>query len=273
LFGLNDLIRLHLLRLFLENSSRCQFGSLSFPQLDRLLRLLRLFEKLENSFSCQFGSSLFLPLVLRLDSQLHLQAHSLARHLLGICSDPTPKSLLFPQSLRFPLQPLSHLLDRLLEMLGIYAENSSKGPLFLRLVPRRVSIPLMTHLVTHPVAHLATHQLGILAERPPEMPLFSPLGHLALRMAHDVLLHLVVHLQEPPFMTHLLEPPLVIYLPSQLAAHLRVYSLRIYTSCFIDSAKKITRHRFKGNASFPSSHIVFLSKSRFRPSLFHHRVL
>jgi len=130
LFDLNDLIQLHLLRLFLENSSRCQLESLSFSQLDHLFRLLRLFKKLENSFSCQFKSSLFLSLVLHLDSRLrHLQAHLFARHLLEICSDSSPKSLLFSQSLRF--SRLSHLLDHLPEMLGIYIENNAKTLCFL----------------------------------------------------------------------------------------------------------------------------------------------
>jgi len=107
-------------------------------------------------------------------------------------------------------------------MLEIYAENSSKGSLFLRLVPRRVPIPLMTHLVAHPVAHLATHQLGILAERPPEMPLFPRLGHL---LEPPLVVHLSPHPLSPHLVAHLLEPFLVTRLEALLVAHLlsRVY--------------------------------------------------
>ncbi len=265
LFDLNDLIQLH---------------------------LLRLFKKLENSFSCQLESSLFLSLVLRLDLWLHLQAHSFARHLLEICSNSTLKSLLFSQSLLFSLRSLSRLLDHLLEMLEIYAENSSKDSLFLRLVSRCVPIFLITHFV----AHLATHLLEILAERSPKMPLFPRLDHLLeprlISSLQDHLLepflvaHLATHLLEilaerfshhlsSHLVAHLQEPLLVTCLEAHLETHLlsRVYSWRIYMSCFIDSAEKNTRRRIKGNASFSSSHIAFLSKSRFRPlSLPHHRV-
>ena len=258
MFDLNDLIQLHLLRLFLENSFRCQFKSLSFSQLDHFLRLLRLFEKLENSFSCQLESSLFLSLILHLDSRLHhLQARLFARHLLEICSDSSLKSLLFPQSLRF--SRLSHLLDRLFEMLEIYIENSCKGSLF----PRRVSRHLMTHLV----AHLATHLLEILIERSSEMSLFSRLDHLLEPL---LVIHLLSHSLLSHFVTHLQEFSLVTRFEAHLMTHLlsRVYSWRIYMSCFIDSVKKNTRRRVKGNASFSSSHTWFRSLS-----LSHHHVL
>ena len=263
MFDLNNLIQLHLLWLFLENSSRYQLESLSFPQFNHLLRLLRLFKKLENSFSCQLESSLFLSLILRLDFWLHLQAHSLAHHLLKICSDSMLKSLLFSQSLRFSLQSLSHLLNCLLKMLEIYVENSSKDSLLLHLISRRVPISFMTHFV----AHLATHQLEILVERSFEMSLFSRLDHLLELflmihlLSHSLFSHLVTYLQEFSLVTHF-KAHLMTYLLS------RVYSWRIYTSCFINSAKKNMCCKVKDNASFSSLHTRFRSLS-----LSHHHVL
>jgi len=224
LFDLNDLIQLHLLRLFLENLFCCQLKSLLFSQLDHFLRLLRLFKKLENSFSYQLESLLFLSFDLHLDLQLrHLQARFFARHLLEICSDSSLKSLLFSQSLRFSLQSLSHLLDCLLEMLEIYVENSSKDSLFLRLVSHRVSISLMTHLMTHLVAHLATHQLEILVERSLKISLFSRLDHLLESL---LVIHLLSHSLFSHLMTHLQEPSLVTRFEAHLVTHLlsRVYS-------------------------------------------------
>ncbi len=244
MFNLNNLIQLHLLQLFLKNSSRCQLESLSFSQLNHLLRL---FKKLENSFSYHLESSLFLSLVLRLDSWLHLQAHSFAHHLLEICSDSMLKSLLFSQSLWFSLRFswLSHLLNHLLKMLEIYIENSCKDSLFSRRVFR--------HLMTYFIAHLATHLLEILVECLSEMSLYFRLNHL---LESSLVIHLFSHL-----MTHLQESLLVTRFEALLVTHLLscVYSWRIYITCFIDSAKKNMCHRVKDNASFSSLNTRFRS--------------
>jgi len=104
-------------------------------------------------------------------------------------------------------------------MLEIYVENLSKDSLFLHLVSCRVSIFLMTHLV----AHLATHQLEILVERSLEMPLFSRLDHLLEPLlmihlsSHSLFSHLMTHLQES-FLVTRFEALLMTYLLS------RVYS-------------------------------------------------
>ncbi len=300
MFDLNDLIQLHLLRLFLKNLFRYQLESLLFLSLnlhlDSWLRHLQarlfarhlleicsdsslksllfsqslrfslqslshlldhLLEMLEIYIENSSKSSLFLSLVLRLDFQLRLQAHSFARHLLKICSDSMFKLLLFFQSLWFSLQFswLSHLLDRLLEMLEIYIKNSCKSSLFFRHVSR--------HLMTHFVAHLATHLLEILVECSSEMFLYSCLDHLLelSLMIHSLFSYLVTHLQESSLVTRF-EAHLMTHLLS------RVYSWRIYTSCFIDSARKNMHRRVKDNVFFLRSHTRFRSLS-----LFHHHVL
>ncbi len=291
MFDLNDLIQLHLLQLFLENSFCYQLESLLFLSLnlcldsqlhhlqarlfarhllkicsdssfklllfsqslwfslqslshllDYLLKMLEIY--VENSSK----SSLFLSLVLRLDSRLRLQAHSLTHHLLEICSDSMLKSLLFSQSLWISLQfsRLSHLLNRVLEMLEIYIENSCKSFLFFRRVSR--------HLMTHLVAHLATHLLEILVKHSSEMSLYSHLNHL---LESFLVIHLFSH-----FVTYLQELLLVTRFEAHLMTHLlsRVYSWRIYTSCFIDSMSSVRKNtccKVKDNASFLSSHTQF----------------
>jgi len=235
LFDLNDLIQLHLLQLFLKNS-----------------------------FHCQLESLLFLSLNLHLNLWLcHLQAHLFTRHLLEICSDSSLKSLLFSQSLQFSLQSLSHLFDHLLKMLEIYIKNSSKDSLFLCFISRRVSIFLITHLI----AHLATYLLKILVECSLKMSLFSRLNHL---LEFFLMIHLSSHSLFSHLMTHLQEFSLVTHLEAHLMTHLlsHVYSWRIYTSCFINSARKNICHRVKDNVSFSSLDTWFRSLS-----LSHHHVL
>ncbi len=153
-------------------------------------------------------------------------------------------------------------------MLEIYIENLSKNSLFLHLVSRYIFIFLMTYLV----AHLATHLLEILVECSLKMSLFFRLNHLLESFlmihlsSHSLFFHLVTHLQELFLMTRL---------KAYFVTHLlsRVYSWRIYTSCFIDSAKKNICCRIKDSAFFLSLHITFLSKSEFRSlSLSHHHV-
>ncbi len=152
-------------------------------------------------------------------------------------------------------------------MLEIYVENLSKDFLLLHLISRHVSISLMTHLVTHFVVHLATNQFKFLIECSFEIFLFSHLNHLLEfflvihLFSHSLFFHLMTHLQKYLLMTHF---------KAHLVTHLlnHVYSWRIYTSCFINSARKNTCYKVKDNASFSSLHTWFCSLS-----LSHHHIL
>jgi len=77
--------------------------------------------------------------------------------------------------------------------------------------------------MTHFVAHLATHLLGILVERSSEMSLFSRLDHL---LEFFLVIHLFPHSLFSHLMTHLQESSLVTRFKAHLMIHLlsRVYS-------------------------------------------------